>query len=350
MIFQTVSHIAEKIDARIEGNPDLMLERLAALEAAREGDLSFLANKKYESQLYTTEASAVIVHEDFVPNEKLELTLLRVADPYSAFAMLQTEVAAKMRPPREGREMPQLVDESARIGEGVYLGAFCYVGKNVVLEKGCQIYPYSYIGDGSVLGENTIVFPHVTIYPETTVGRDCIIHAGARIGGDGFGFAPQADGTFRKIPQLGRVILEDEVEVGANTTIDRATLGETVIRKGAKLDNLVMVAHNVEVGEGTAMAAQSGIAGSSTLGKHCLIGGQAGIAGHIHLEDGITLDAQTGVNSSLSNKHKMYRGAPAHPFRDQLRMEVVSRKLPELLRRIEALERKLASSGLEGVD
>ena len=349
MLSLTASQIAEKINARVEGDAQILLERLASLDTAKQGDLSFLANKKYESQLYATGASAVIVAEDFVPKQKVNAVLLRVADPYNAFALLQTEVAAKMRPPRSGREEPQHVDPSASIGEGVYLGAFCYVGKNVVLEKGCQIYPYSYIGDGSVLGENTFVFPHVTIYPETAIGKNCIIHAGARIGGDGFGFAPQPDGSFRKIPQLGRVILEDEVEVGANTTIDRATLGETIIRKGAKLDNLVMIAHNVEVGEGTAMAAQSGIAGSSKLGKHCLIGGQAGIAGHISLEDGITLDAQTGVNSSLSNKHKMYRGAPAQPFRDQLRNEVVYRKLPELLRRIEELERKL-DTGIQGVD
>lgn len=325
------------LNAHVEGDNTIALNKLAALDAAQVGDIAFFSNPKYESQLYKTQASAVIIAKDLELKEPLTATLLRVEDPYDAFAQLQTEIAKRMRPAKSGRELPQHTEDSAEIGAGVYLGAFSFVGNNVTIGKGCQIYPYAYIGDGVVLGDHTIVFPHVTIYPDTVVGKNCIIHAGARLGGDGFGFAPQPDGSFRKIPQLGKVVLEDDVEVGANTTIDRATLGETVVRRGAKIDNLVMIAHNVDIGEGSAMAAQSGIAGSSKLGKGCLIGGQAGIAGHIEIDDGITLDAQTGVNRSLSNTSKMYRGSPAQPFRDQLRSEAIFRKLPDLKREVDAL-------------
>ncbi|MFK7971006.1 MAG: UDP-3-O-(3-hydroxymyristoyl)glucosamine N-acyltransferase [Bacteroidia bacterium] len=340
MLQLPISRIADMLQARVEGPSEIMIQRLAAIESAQEGDISFLANAKYAHHLYNTGASAVILAEDFELQQPIHASILRVPDPYQAFAKLQTHIAEILRPAKSGREEPQHIHSDAVIGEQVYLGAFCYIGENAVIGDGCQIYPYAYIGDGCVLGENTVVYPHVTIYPETIIGSRCIIHAGARLGGDGFGFAPQPDGSFQKIPQLGKVVLEDDVEIGANTTIDRATLGETVIRQGAKIDNLVMIAHNVEVGSGAAMAAQSGIAGSSKLGKRCLVGGQVGIAGHLNIEDGITLDAQTGINRSLANTSKMYRGSPAQPFRDQLRSEAIFRKLPELLKRLEALEKQ----------
>lgn len=337
-----VGEIAGMIDAKVEGDPEQWISSLAKIEEGGRGAITFLANPKYESFVYASEATAIIVANDFQPKESVKATLLRAADPYMAFAKLLQKFMAFVQN-KSGIEQPSFVSETAEISEDVYIGAFAYIGAGVKVGKGAKIYPHTYIGDYASIGENAIIYANVSVYYGCKVGNNCIIHSGAVIGSDGFGFAPQANGQFQKIPQTGIVRLEDNVEIGAGTTIDRATLGETVIRKGAKLDNLIQIAHNVEIGENTVIAAQTGVSGSTKIGNNCMIGGQVGIVGHIKLADGTRIGAQSGVSKNVEESGKALRGSPAQDYKQQLRSEAVFRNLGDLDKRLFLLEKEIAN-------
>lgn len=334
----TLSQVADIIGAEIEGEKDLLVHAISKIEEGFEGSISFLANPKYTPYIYSTEASAVIVSKAFEPTQSIKATLLRVEDPYSAFTLLLKTYNELSRNEISGIDSQAFVSASAKIGQGVYIGPFAYVGEGAEIGDEVKIHPFTYIGEGVKIGKGSKIFPQVTIYRACEIGSNCILHAGSVIGSDGFGFAPQEDGSFEKIPQTGNVKLEDFVEIGANATIDRATLGSTVIKSGVKLDNLVQIAHNVEVGENSVVAAQAGIAGSTKLGKYCMIGGQVGIVGHLNIADQTKIDAQSGVNRSIRETGKAFRGSPIQPFRQQLKSEVLFRKLEELQKRIQQLE------------
>ncbi|GAB4418983.1 MAG: UDP-3-O-(3-hydroxymyristoyl)glucosamine N-acyltransferase [Bacteroidia bacterium] len=329
------------IGARIEGDAALEIHGLSKIDAGEAGTLTFLANPKYTSHIYHTGASAVIVGEDFVAAMPVQATLLRVADPYAAFTAL-LEFAAQLRQPAREISPQAWVAPDAVLGEDVSIGAFACIAPGARIGQGAVIYPQVYVGADAEIGAGTVLHPQVVVYAGCRIGARCIVHAGARVGSDGFGFAPLPGGGYKKIPQTGIVVIEDEVEIGANTCIDRATLGETRICRGTKLDNLVQIAHNVEIGEHTVIAAQTGIAGSTRLGRGCQIGGQVGIVGHIELADGSLIDAQSGVNRSIRETGKAFRGSPVQPHRQQLKSELLFRKLEEMHRRIGELEARLA--------
>lgn len=338
----TVKQIADLIGAEVEGDPSLSIDHLSKIEEGDLGGISFLANPKYEPFLYQTQASAVIVARDLQLKQPVQSTLLRVDDPYQAFTRMLEMHQQLVEQPQQGGEEPIFVAETAQVADDVYLGAFCYIGPHAEIGAGAQIYPGAYVGPNVKIGADTVLYPQVTVYQGCEIGARCIIHAGARIGSDGFGFAPQEDGSFQKIPQTGNVVLEDEVEIGANACIDRATLGRTVIERGAKLDNLVQIAHNVEVGPSTVIAAQSGIAGSSKLGAGCMLGGQVGVVGHVKIAEQTKIDAQSGVNRHIKAPGQAFRGSPVQPYRQQLKSEVMFRQLAEMARRIDQLEKALA--------
>ncbi len=338
----TARQIAAHLNGRIEGNPDARVSNVGKIEEAGEDQLSFIANPKYEEYLYKTKASILIVNEDLAVNGEVAPTLIRVKDAYNGFASLLSlynELMSQNK--KRGVEQPAHVAESAELGEDVYIGAFSYVGEGVKLADGVQIYPGSYIGDGVVIGEGSRVFAGVRIYEGCKIGARVTIHSGTVVGADGFGFAPQADGTYKKVPQIGHVIIEDDVEIGSNTTIDRATMGATIIRKGVKLDNLIQIAHNVEVGENTVIAAQAGISGSTKLGKGCMIGGQVGMVGHIQIADGTRINAQSGISKSVEQPNTALNGSPAFDYRTSLKSQAIYRNLPELQQRIAQLEEEL---------
>ncbi len=332
--------IATLVSGSLEGNPDVMVTQLAKIEEASTGCLSFLSNPKYEQYLYTTKASVVIVNEDLKLDRPVQPTLIRAKNAYSAFSTL-LELYNKMRLDKIGIEELAFVHPSAKIGKNVYIGAFAYIDKDVIIGDYCKIYPHVYIGDNVKIGDNTTLFPGVTVYFDCVIGEQVIIHSGTVIGSDGFGFAPQDDGTYHKISQIGNVTIEDNVEIGANTVIDRATMGSTVIRKGVKLDNLIQVAHNVEIGKNTVMAAQSGISGSTKIGENAVIGGQVGIVGHINIANGSQIQAQSGINRTIAEANKKWSGTPAAPYNAQMRSQVIYSRLPELERRLEELEQLL---------
>ena len=333
----TAAQIAQLIQGNVEGDAQAAVHSFGKIEEAVSGQLSFLANLKYEEHLYTTKASIVIISNQFQPREKIAATLIRVADAYSAFATLLAKYQEMRAQQMTGIEQPSFIATSATIGKNVYVGAFSYIGEKVTIGDHAKIYPNTYLGESVRVGKNTTIHPGVKIYHECIIGNDVIIHAGTVIGGDGFGFAPQADGSLQKVPQIGNVVIEDGVEIGANTTIDRATIGSTIIRKGAKLDNLIQVAHNVEIGNSTVIAAQTGISGSTKIGKGVMIGGQAGIVGHITLGDGAKVNAQSGVSKSLE-AGKAVSGTPATDFTAAMRSQALVRRLPELEKRILELE------------
>ncbi|MEZ4774965.1 MAG: UDP-3-O-(3-hydroxymyristoyl)glucosamine N-acyltransferase [Bacteroidia bacterium] len=337
----SIRQIAGLIGAEITGDPDKEIDSFSGIEEGKTGGITFLANKKYEHFVYSTQASAIIVSRDFVPKESIIPTLLWVDDPYSAVAILLEKAESMRRPAKRGMESPVFISENAKVHPETYIGAFVYIGTQTTIEKDVQIYPNAYIGDDVFIGEGTVIYPNVTIYYGTKIGRNCILHAGSCIGSDGFGFAPQPDGSYKKIPQMGRVVIEDFVEIGANTCIDRATFGNTVVKEGAKLDNLVQLAHNVEIGENTVIAAQVGIAGSTHIGKACMLGGQAGVVGHLKIADRTMIDAQSGVNRSVDTPGLAFRGSPVQIHRQQLKSEVMFRKLEEMYRRISELEKVL---------
>ena len=326
----TATQIAQLIQGKVEGDPGSAVHAFGKIEEAVAGQLSFLANPKYEEHLYRTQASVVIVSDQFQPREKVNSTLIRVPDAYSAFATLLTKYQELRTQQLTGIEQPSFIAPSATIATGIYIGAFSYIGEKVSVGEGTKIYPNCFIGEDVKIGRNCVIHPGVKIYHQCVLGDNVIIHAGTVIGSDGFGFAPQADGSLQKVPQIGNVVIEDGVEIGANTTIDRATIGSTLIHKGAKLDNLIQVAHNVEIGNSTVIAAQTGISGSTKIGKGVMIGGQAGIVGHITLGDGAKVNAQSG---------KAVTGTPATDYTQALRSQAVVRRLPELEKRILELEK-----------
>lgn len=331
------SQIALIVNGRVEGDSQITVSSFGKIEEAGKGQLSFLANPKYEEYLYTTSASIVIVNESFELKQAVSATLIRVPDAYTAFATLLGKYQEIMQQQMTGIQQPSYIAGTATYGENVFIGAFAYLGENVKIGKNSKIYPNVFIGNNSVIGDNCIIHPGVKIYHETRIGNQVIIHAGTVIGSDGFGFAPQADGSFKKVPQIGNVVIEDQVEIGANATIDRATIGSTLIKSGAKLDNLIQVAHNVEVGHSTVIAAQAGISGSTKIGNGVMIGGQAGIVGHIQLGDGAKVNAQSGVSKSIE-AGKAVTGSPAYDYTAALRSQAAARKLPELEKRVKELE------------
>lgn len=337
-----ISQIAELIQADIEGNAQEEIRSLAKIETAQQGELTFLGNPKYEPFLYSTQASAIIVDRDFEASQPVRCTLLRVDNPYEAFTFLLSHANQRYSQQESDAEGLAYISKKAQIGKNVSIGAFAYIAAGAVIGDEVQIYPGCYIGPEVEIGDHTVLYPRVSVYHACKIGSSCIIHAGAVIGSDGFGFLPKADGSFQKVPQTGNVIIEDQVEIGANSCIDRATLGSTVIKAGAKLDNLVQLAHNVEIGSHTAIAAQAGIAGSTKLGPHCMIGGQAGLVGHLEIAPQTKIDAQSGVNRSIKQSGQAFRGSPIQPYRNQLKSEVLFRKLADMAQQIHHLEQEMS--------
>lgn len=323
----TAKALAEMLGGVVDGNPDTIINKFAKIEEATPGSLTFLANEKYTHYIYDTQASAVLVREDFKPEKEIEAALIRVKDPYSALARLMTMVQSQKRLP-QGIEDPVHIGKNVGLPEEIYIGAFAYIGDNVRLGKGVRIYPQAYIGDNVSIGDNTIIRSGVKIYEDCVVGKRCIVHSGAVIGADGFGFAPAENG-YEKIPQIGNVVIDDDVEIGANTTIDRATFGSTRVGRGTKLDNLIQIAHNVEVGENNVFAAQSGVAGSTKIGKYNMIGGQVGIAGHITVGDFNEVGAQSGIPNNVGSRKRII-GYPAVDARTFAKNIVYISKLGEL--------------------
>jgi len=333
----SAAQIAALINGKTEGNANISVSSFGKIEEAQNGQLAFLANLKYEEYLYITKASVIIINEALELKQPVNATLIRVPDAYSAFAKLLSTYQQMMQQQLNGVQQPAYISASASYGQNVFIGAFAYLGDNVKVGDNTKIHPNVYLGNNVKVGDNSIIHPGVKIYHDCVIGSNVIIHAGTVIGSDGFGFAPQADGSFKKVPQIGNVIIEDSVEIGANATIDRATIGSTIIRSGVKLDNLIQIAHNVEIGNSTVVAAQSGISGSTKVGKGVMIGGQVGIVGHINIGDGAKINAQSGVSKSVE-AGKAVTGSPAHDYTSALRSQAISRKLPELEKRIKELE------------
>ncbi|MDZ4751533.1 MAG: UDP-3-O-(3-hydroxymyristoyl)glucosamine N-acyltransferase [Flavobacteriales bacterium] len=338
----TATQIAALIDGTIEGNADVRVHNLSKIEEGIEGTLTFLANPKYEEHIYKTGASIAIVSKDFEPSLPLPigLTLVKVADAYGGFVKLLAAYD-QIRQPKAGIDSQSYISPSATIGENVYIGPFVFIGDNAKIGSGCRLYASSYVGHGTKVGNDTVLFSGVRIYNDCTIGNQCTFHSGVIIGGDGFGFVPNSENNYNKVPQIGNVIIEDYVEIGANTTVDRATLGSTIIRKGVKLDNLIQIAHNVEIGENTVIAAQTGVAGSTKIGKDCMIGGQVGIVGHITIADKTKIAAQSGIGHSLAHPNTIVQGSPAFPIMDYKKAYVGFRKLPELMARLDSLEAEI---------
>ncbi len=339
----SVREVAHLLGGKIQGDATHLISNIAKIEEATTDDLSFLANPKYEPYLYTTQAGVVLVSEDFVPQKEVSANLIIVKDAYVAFSQLLAEYHRQTYTHPSGIESPSFLSESTQVGENLYLGAFAYVGENVKIGKNVKLYPHVYIGKNVEIGDNTVIYSGVKVYSQTQIGKDCIIHAGTVVGSDGFGFAPQANGSYQKIPQVGKVIIEDNVEIGANTVIDCATMGATVIEKGVKLDNLIQVAHNVRVGEHTVVAAQTGISGSSSIGKNSMIGGQVGIVGHLRLADNIRIAAGAGVTKNVRKAGATLQGAPAFDHKKSLKSYAVYKNLPNLEKRVQELEEKIVS-------
>ena len=336
----TALQIAALIGGAVEGDPNVEVWNVAKIEEGAPGMLSFLANPKYTPYIYETQSSVVIVNKSFVAEKSIAATLIRVEDAYASFAKLLA-FYDQMSQDKKGVSSLAFMSSSAQCGTDLYLGEFAFVGENVTLGNNVKIYPQAYIGDGCVIGDNTTVYAGVKLYRNTVVGQRCIIHAGAVIGADGFGFAPQEDGHYEKIPQVGNVVIDDDVEIGANTTIDRSTMGSTHIHKGVKLDNLVHLAHNVEVGENSALAAQVGVSGSTHLGKNCVVGGQSGFVGHLHIANGSKFGGQCGVTGSIKEENQEFMGTPIQPLRQYLVSNARFRHIDEMARKLDALEKEV---------
>lgn len=334
--------IAQLLEGEVIGDSEASVSSLSKIEEGQSGSLSFLANPAYTEFIYNTQASIVIVDSKFEPEHDIPstCTLIKVADPYKSFAKL-LDLYNKVKYDRTGVSEQAMVDESATIGENVYIGPGVVIDSGVKIGDGSKIYPQSYIGSNVVIGKNTLIHPAVKILSDCEIGSECVIHAGVVIGGDGFGFAPNSENNYQKVAQIGNVIIEDHVEVGANTTIDRATLGSTIIKKGAKIDNLIQIAHNVEVGENTVIAAQTGIAGSTKIGKNCMIGGQVGIVGHLKIADGTKIAAQSGIQGTITTEDTILQGSPAYNISDYKKSYVGFRKLPSILKEIHQLQKEV---------
>lgn len=340
----TAKQIGEFLNGTIEGDENAQVSTLSKIEDGAAGSLCFLSNPKYENFLYQTDASIVIVSQDFVPTQKVKSTLVKVKDPYSAFTILLDKYNEVVNSSSKevGIHNSSYVHPSAKIGQNVYVGPFCCIEENVEIGDNTILYAQTYVGASSIVGANCILYPGVKLYKHTILGNRVTVHSNTVLGSDGFGFAPQADGSYNKIPQIGNVVIEDDVEIGANTAIDRATMGSTFVRKGVKLDNLIQIAHNVEVGSNTVVAAQSGISGSTKLGENSVIGGQVGIAGHLTLGKRTQVGAQAGINFN-TEENKQWHGSPAQPLKDWMRSTVIFKKLPEVDKRVRELEAKIAA-------
>ena len=334
----TAEQIAGILEGEVVGNPNAEVSKLSKIEEGTEGSLTFLANPKYNNYIYETKATITIVNATFVPENVLSTTLIKVEDAYKSFSKL-LEFYNQVKLNKVGVEVPCFLSESARHGKNFYLGAFSYIGENVVIGENVKIYPNSFIGDNVVIGDNTMIFAGAKIYSETVIGNNCTIHSGTIIGADGFGFAPNENGEYSKVPQIGNVIIEDNVDIGAATTIDRATLGSTIIRKGVKLDNQIQIAHNVEIGENTVIAAQTGVAGSTKIGKNCMIGGQVGIAGHLTIGNGVKVQAQSGIGRNIKD-NEVLQGSPAIAYGDYNKSYVHFKNLPKIVSEIAELKNK----------
>ncbi len=334
----TAAQISLIINGKIEGTADAVVTSFGKIEDAKQEQLTFLANPKYEDYLYSTQASIVILSDSYELKEKVAPTLIRVPDAYTAFAQLLSKYQELATQQLKGIQQPSYIPSTVRLGNDVFIGAFSYFGENVKVGNNTKIFPNTYIGDNVQIGDNCVIHPGVKIYFGCIIRNNVVIHAGTVIGSDGFGFAPQADGSFKKVPQIGNVVIKDNVEIGANTSIDRATLGSTVIKEGAKLDNLIQIAHNVEVGNNTVIAAQAGVSGSTKIGDNVMIGGQAGLVGHIQIADGSKINAQSGVSKSLKIPNSTVTGSPAGDYTNSLRSQAVFRNLPEMEKRLQQLE------------
>ena len=335
----TAEQIAGILEGEVVGNPMAEVFRLSKIEDGAEGSLTFLSNPKYLNYIYTTKASVTIVNDTFVPELKLTTTLIKVQDAYAAFSKL-LEFYNQVKLNKSGIEQPSFLSQSVKYGDNLYLGSFSYVGQNVVLGENVKIYPNCFVGDNVVIGDNVVLFAGAKIYSETVIGNNCTIHSGAIIGADGFGFAPNPDGTFTKIPQIGNVVIEDNVDIGSCTTVDRATMGSTIIRKGVKLDNQIQIAHNVEIGENTVIAAQTGVAGSTKIGKNGMIGGQVGISGHLTIGNNVRIQAQSGVGRNIKD-NEILQGSPAFGYNNFSKSYVHFKNLPKIVAEIEELKKEI---------
>ena len=331
------------LKGEVQGDGNLKINMLGKIQDAKQGQIAFLANPKYEQFIYTTQASAVIVKKDFQARKEIITTLILVDDPYTSFTLLLEEYHKAINFQKVGVEEPSFISKSASVGKNIYRGAFSYIGNNVTVGDNVKIYPHVFIGDNVTIGSNTILHANVKLYADTKIGSNCVIHSGTVIGSDGFGFAPQGDGSYKTIPQLGNVVIEDNVAIGANTVIDCATLygDSTIIRQGVKLDNLIQVAHNVEIGKNTVIAAQTGISGSSKIGENNMIGGQVGIAGHLVIANNIGIGAQSGIGKSIKEEGAKVIGYPAIDVKDYFKSYAVFKRLPDLNDRLRELERKI---------
>lgn len=334
----TAAQIAGILEGEVVGDPNAEVYKLSKIEEGAEGSLTFLANSKYINFIYTTQATITIVNATFVPEQAITTTLIKVEDAYQSFSKL-LDYYNQIKLMKSGIEQPSVISEGVTYGSDLYLGSFSYIGKNVTIGNNVKIYPNSFIGDNVTIGNNCVFFAGVRIYSESVIGTNCIIHSGAIIGSDGFGFAPQEDGTYKKVPQIGNVIIEDDVEIGSCTTIDRATLGSTIIRKGVKLDNHIQVAHNVEIGENTVIAAHTGIAGSTKIGKNGMIGGQVGFAGHLIIGDNVKIQGQSGIARNLSDG-EVVQGTPAFTYGDFAKSYVHFKNLPKIVSELEQLKKQ----------
>ena len=336
----TAQQIADFLGGEIEGNASVKVSDFSKIEEGKPGTLSFLSNPKYTQYIYDSQASIILVNKTFIAEKEVSATLIRVNDSYASLAMLLSLVD-QMKPKKTGISSQAAISETAEIAENAYIAPFVYIGERVKIGKNVRIYAGCSVDEDSQIGDNVCLYAGVKIYNDCVIGNNCILHAGVVIGSDGFGFAPTEDGSYKKIPQMGNVVLEDDVEIGANTTVDRATLGSTIIRKGVKLDNLVQIAHNVEVGDNTVIAAQTGISGSTKLGKNCTLGGQVGIAGHLQFADGTIIGAQAGVGGSIKEPNQKIQGSPAISMGNFYKSAAALKNLPELLKQIYAMQKKI---------
>ena len=335
----TAKQISEILSGEVHGNPSQEVFKLSKIEEGEKGSLTFLANPKYHSYLYTTKASIAIVNKGFIPEKEIETTLIKVDDAYKAFTKL-LEYYNEIKLDKSGIEEPNYIDKTVKYGDNIYIGAFAYLGQNVIIGDNVKIYPNVFLGDNVKIGNETTIFSGARIYSESVIGENCTIHSGVIIGSDGFGFVPNEKGEYNKVPQIGNVIIEDHVDIGSGTTIDRATLGSTIIRKGVKLDNQIQIAHNVEIDKNTVIAAQTGIAGSTKIGKNCRIGGQVGIVGHINIGDNVKIQAQSGIGRSIKDNEAV-QGSPALQYSDYNKSYVHFKNLPVLVKRIDELEKTI---------
>lgn len=340
------------LGGEVRGDGNQKINMLGKIQDAKEGQIAFLANPKYEQYIYTTKASAVIVQKDFQPKKEIQSSLVLVDDPYSSFTVLLEEYHKLISFQKSGIEQPSFIGEKTTVGKNIYRGAFSYIGNDVKIGDNTKIYPHVFVGDNVSIGSNVILHPNVKLYAGTRIGNNCVIHAGTVIGSDGFGFAPQEDGTYKTIPQLGNVIIEDNVAIGANTVIDCATLfgDSTIIRQGVKLDNLIQIAHNVEIGKNTVIAAQAGISGSSKVGENCMIAGQVGIAGHLVIANNTSLGAQAGISKSITEEGARMLGYPAFDIKEYFRAYAIFKKLPDLNYRLRELEKKMSANGTHPIE